>query len=450
MSAAHISPKHACRIIRTLIKKTPGVALPLPVNVCEVHVRLRKPIRSMRVFWPMLTIEDWVQTLLDRRPELLLAGNSKGGNWQATFSSFWKKYHKLNPSHPVFSECYDLAGAIPALIHGDEGRGHIKRPYMVISWQCLLGLHGPDMVNDTSSIGYAFDFKLLHPMKLLLKFHIDIPRLYMYPKHVFGTEACTMHPISIYRDFISPLPRGGLDHWRSYDRVHKASLGCLSQRILRFLDCFCFMEHIFLSRPPLVHSHILVTRAFVQDIDGTRIRLVWIGCKGDWPFLRKELLLRLVLSVSLVPQQWNKCDSQPFLSGPNCCQPRHSILAPALLQSASAIDALLRTTNCKNTYRTVPRFNLNSSNGFDVVKLSCGWDSFWLTIFQFVFIQSPWRNGRTPQRMQLGGQVAVVPRHSRASHHCCIYLAAMRPNMSCWTFSIYFIWVMAETVQHQR
>ena len=132
----------------------------------------------------------------------------------------------------------------------------------------------------------------------------------------------------------------------------------------------------FLSRPPLVHSHILVTRAFVQDIDGTRIRLVWIGCKGDWPFLRKELLLRLVLSVSLVPQQWNKCDSQPFLSGPNCCQPRHSILAPALLQSASAIDALLRTTNCKNTYRTVPRFNLNSSNGFDVVKLSCGWDSF--------------------------------------------------------------------------
>ena len=136
----------------------------------------------------------------------------------------------------------------------------------------------------------------------------------MYPEHIFGTEACTMHPLSLYRDFISPLPPGGLDHWRSYDRVHKASLGCLSQRMLRFLDCFFSIWNIFIT-DPMAHSYIPLARAFVQDIDGTRIRLVWIGCKGDWPFLRKELLLRLALWVSLVPQQWNKCNSQYFLVG---------------------------------------------------------------------------------------------------------------------------------------
>lgn len=94
---------------------------------------------------------------------------------------------------------------------------------------------------------------------------------------------------------------------QALDAYHK---GCCDSWIVYFS-----MEQ-FYNGPPMAPSHILVARAFVlQDIDGTRIRLVWIGCKGDWPFLRKELLLRLALWVSLVPKQWNKYDSQHFLVG---------------------------------------------------------------------------------------------------------------------------------------
>ena len=154
MSAAYMSPKNACRTIRRLIKRTPGVALKIPVNVFEIHVKLRKPVRVLKTFWPMLTVSDWVRYLVSHKPQLLLAGSSVDGAWRDTFSGFWRKYRQIDGSHPIYSESFDYSSCIPILLHGDEGRGHLRRPFLVLSFQCLIGHQGLETVNDTSLLGF--------------------------------------------------------------------------------------------------------------------------------------------------------------------------------------------------------------------------------------------------------------------------------------------------------
>ena len=154
ISAAYMSPKNACRTIRRLIKRTPGVALNIDISVCEVHVRLRKPIRPVKVFWPVISLQDWVRYLVANKPELLLAGHPVGGAWRKTFSDFWTKYEKVDSSHPIFREPFDRSSCVPFHLHGDEGRGQLRRPYLVVAWQCLIGHRGMDYVNDTGLLGH--------------------------------------------------------------------------------------------------------------------------------------------------------------------------------------------------------------------------------------------------------------------------------------------------------
>lgn len=150
IGAAFKSKKNACRTIRRLINRTPGVTLKIPIDICEVHVKLRKPLRVLKAWWPMIRLDEWAKFLIREKPELLLGGNSVKGNWRKTFTDFWDNYKKVDGQHPILSESFDLGGCVPYYIHGDEGRGQLRRPYMVISWQCMLSHHGPQVVNDTS------------------------------------------------------------------------------------------------------------------------------------------------------------------------------------------------------------------------------------------------------------------------------------------------------------
>ena len=126
------------------------MTLKIDIDVCEVHVKLRKPIRVANVYWPVLSINKWVEYLLSHKPQLLLAGHALNGNWRGVFNMFWEKYQQIDPQHPIYQSDYDRSACVPYYIHGDEGRGHLRRPYMVISWQCVVAHHGVDVVNDTS------------------------------------------------------------------------------------------------------------------------------------------------------------------------------------------------------------------------------------------------------------------------------------------------------------
>lgn len=238
ISAAYMSPKNACRTIRRLVKCTPGVALKIPVNVFEVHVKLRKPVRVLKTFWPMLTVSDWVRYLVSHKPQLLLAGSSVDGAWRDTFSGFWEKYRQIDGSHPIYSESFDYSSCIPVLLHGDEGRGHLRRPFLVLSFQCLIGHHGPETVNDTS-----------HALCTRFLFTCISSHLYY-------------------------------QNWTMDDITAELSK--------QLLDAF------YLG---------------ICDVGGSRLRLVCIGVKGDWPFLRKACSLKTGFTAARI---CHRCSSKEW------------------------------------------------------------------------------------------------------------------------------------------
>ena len=148
---------NACRNLTRLIKRTPDTVLDIPISVCKVTIALRKPLRRVEVFWPCIKMSDWCKYLVEFKPEFLLAGHTLSGNdgdWRTTFKQFWWDYERICPDHPLYSSDFDRGGCIPYFIHGDEGRGQLKRPYLVLAWQCAIGHGGIGTINDDSNLGF--------------------------------------------------------------------------------------------------------------------------------------------------------------------------------------------------------------------------------------------------------------------------------------------------------
>ena len=156
VAGAYRSRKTACRDITKLIKRTPGTTLNIPIDVCEVQVKLRKPIRGVKVWWPVIRMDSWCQYLLRWKPQLLLGGHAVAGNWRGLFREFWSNYKLVCGDHPIFSTNWDLGTCVPYHFHGDEGRGQLKRPYMVVSWQVVISHHGPQVCNESSFLISTF------------------------------------------------------------------------------------------------------------------------------------------------------------------------------------------------------------------------------------------------------------------------------------------------------
>lgn len=154
MAASYRNPRNVCRDLTTLIKKTPGATLNIPIQVCRVQIKVRKPVRCLEVWWPMITLADWCQYFMANKPRYLLAGYAldESQAWQGTFRKFWRTYQQLNPDHPLFSTDFSWGHCVPIMIHGDEGRGQLKRPYLVASWQCVISHLGPEVTNDTTHL----------------------------------------------------------------------------------------------------------------------------------------------------------------------------------------------------------------------------------------------------------------------------------------------------------
>ena len=143
-------PSHACRDLHRIIARARGATLPIPISVVPIHVRKRRPLRRYNVCWPVLKMQSWLEYFLEHKSHLVLGGVhvDDAETWQSQLLDFWQLYQRIDPSHPIFASGYDLRGCLPYCIHGDEGRGFLKRPYMVIAFQMLLSPHGPEYCNS--------------------------------------------------------------------------------------------------------------------------------------------------------------------------------------------------------------------------------------------------------------------------------------------------------------
>ena len=144
-----------CRNLHRLIDKS-GTQYPVPLTWTDVTVRLRKPQPHHDVVkWPTIKLSDWARVLVECTPEFILGGLQLEDvdGWTSMFSSFWESYRSINGSHAVFSQGLDLGKCLPYAVHGDEGRGLRFKPYLVESWQPLIGVHGLSCTNESGPLG---------------------------------------------------------------------------------------------------------------------------------------------------------------------------------------------------------------------------------------------------------------------------------------------------------
>jgi len=97
---------------------------------------------------------SWVRALLDQSPGMLLAGHCLRDvtKWQAVFSRFWDLYRHVNPNHCIYADGLDARNCIPYFMHGDEGRGYCRRPFMVESFQPVISQKGLEYTNESGKL----------------------------------------------------------------------------------------------------------------------------------------------------------------------------------------------------------------------------------------------------------------------------------------------------------
>ena len=116
-----------------------NLTLPIPIHN-YTHVVGRNNV----VVAPHTLVSDWLAYIIAKCPCLLGGG---GPNLASQLRAFWGMYRWHHPSHEVFSARseQELAYTVPVSVYGDEGRGLKRANFMVVSWECPLGVHeGPD------------------------------------------------------------------------------------------------------------------------------------------------------------------------------------------------------------------------------------------------------------------------------------------------------------------
>lgn len=134
--------RNVCRNLHGMIAR--GRKL-LPVNVTTVGTMWRTSRKKppSYVKYPVLKPSDWARCSLSKGGHHFLGGKdlSQALEFGHTLETFWERFQQTDPSFPFFTDFparEAWRSAIPLAIHGDEGRGRLKRPVMVVSTQTII------------------------------------------------------------------------------------------------------------------------------------------------------------------------------------------------------------------------------------------------------------------------------------------------------------------------
>ena len=150
LAKAGQSKTNACRNLHQVLRKH-GKIPPVRVDATPITIRLRKPkVHTKEVFWPMIRMTDWIQTLMHSNPQSLLGGHSLDDThgWKMMFSSFWSSCRGEDPDHPFYAHNLPYETSVPYFVYGDEGRGLRSRAFMVLSWQLVISHLGMFETNE--------------------------------------------------------------------------------------------------------------------------------------------------------------------------------------------------------------------------------------------------------------------------------------------------------------
>ena len=135
-----------CRNLHGLIRRDRKM---LPVQVSSVETMWRtsrkKPARHVK--YPVLKPSDWARCSLSKGGHIFLGGNDledHGAEFGKTLEQFWSRFRETDPNLPFFTDFPSREAwrtAIPLAVHGDEGRGRLKRPVMVLATQIVIPIN---------------------------------------------------------------------------------------------------------------------------------------------------------------------------------------------------------------------------------------------------------------------------------------------------------------------
>ena len=152
------NPGNACRNLHRLIHAE-GKTLPIPVSMVQVLARVLQGKPSVQnVGWPVLYPSSWIRYLLEQAAVVMLGGHSLDNpkGYQGMLEVFWRRFRYFRPDMEIYKEeAFNPCMAIPLGFHGDEGRGKLKRPIMVIGAQPIISHLGPEFTNAKGHTGSA-------------------------------------------------------------------------------------------------------------------------------------------------------------------------------------------------------------------------------------------------------------------------------------------------------
>ena len=107
------------------LKKTPGVRYCGEISV----IRLR----------------DWCEFLVNYNVWHVMLGlyNPDRRRERCILKEFWRRFKILKPDHQIWGEAdkhkVDMSRCLPVALHGDEGRGRKRGPFLVVAYHSLIG-----------------------------------------------------------------------------------------------------------------------------------------------------------------------------------------------------------------------------------------------------------------------------------------------------------------------
>lgn len=120
---------------------------PCRSTVSTTHLRKK---RKIPVQHPVLLPSNWAETIFNYGGHFLMQGKdlSDAGQFSQDLTDFWRNFCATHPDFKLPAAQWDHS--IPICLHGDEGRGRLKHPVMVMSLQPLLPLR-PGKTNMAGS-----------------------------------------------------------------------------------------------------------------------------------------------------------------------------------------------------------------------------------------------------------------------------------------------------------
>ena len=152
-----------CRNLHILIHSS-GKTLRVDVGtvLTKVTILSGKP-RVETVHYPVLKLSAWSRQIFSSGGQMLLGGHSLNDEhgYRSMFRTFWERFEIVRPDLDIYHrEGVDLSYCIPICLHGDEGRGKLRRPIMVISYQPVITYKGPRYSNSSGFLGLIYMFLL--------------------------------------------------------------------------------------------------------------------------------------------------------------------------------------------------------------------------------------------------------------------------------------------------